>query len=192
MGYYQQQAFIGSRGAVSGVQVRRQSTLGATEDAFHLPTSPIFLRRKVALHVAPISTSSRGLRPASVVDRNDRFGNLPVFSAATVMFFGVVGGVAEQATNPCMHNRLLHGRQKARRIVAGAATDDGRQDEVTPMIDHNGELNVATEAACPARTSTAIDEVTARIVSLKAGCVNADLTRRRQQFEFSSPANDFS
>jgi hypothetical protein len=192
MGYYQQQAFIGSRGVVSGVQVRRQAALGPTEDAFHMPTSPVFLRGKVALHILPMSTPSRGLGPASVVDRDDRFGDFPVLSAATVVFFGVVGGVAEKATNAGTHGRLLHGRQKAWRVVAGATANNSRQNEVTTMVDHNGELKVATETACPARASAAINEVAARIVSLQAGSVHADLARRRQQFQLPSATNDFS
>src|SRR5580700_7729853 len=99
MGYYQQQALIGSRGVVSGVQVRRQAAFGSTEDAFHVPTSPIFLCGKVALHFTPISAPGLGLRPASVVDRNDCLGNLPVFSTATVVFFSDVCDHAEVTTN---------------------------------------------------------------------------------------------
>jgi hypothetical protein len=192
MGYYQQKTFIDSGGVVSGVQVRRQSALGATKDAFHLPTSPVFLRGKVTLHLAAISATGRDSRSAAVVDRNDRFGNLPVFAAATMMLFGVVGSIAQQATDSCVFGGLLHGRQKAGRIIAGAATDDGRQDEVASMIDHNGELEVAAETAGSAWTSTTINEVAAGIVSFKTGRINADFTRRGQQFEFSAPANDLS
>jgi hypothetical protein len=192
MGYYQQQAFVDSRGVGAGVQVRRQSAFGAAKDTFHMPTSPVFLCREVALQFAPVSTARFSLRSPAMVDRNDRFGNLPVFPATTMMFFGVVSRVAEQTTDADVSNCSFHGGQEARRIVAGATTDNRRQDKVTPMVDRNSELEVATEPARPTRTGAAINKVAAGIVSLQARGIHADFACGREQIELPRSADDFS
>jgi len=192
MGDHQHQAFVRSRRFGAGMQMRRQPTLGTAEYALHMPTPPVFFRGEVTLHFATVSASGGRLWPSTMVDRDDRFANLPVLPAASVKLLGIVRGVAQQATNAGVLDRLGHGRQKARGVIAWTVTHHSRQDQMAAVIGHDGELKVTTKATSPARTRAAIDEVSARVVRLKAGRVNAGLTCRRQQLQLVSPTKDFS
>jgi len=192
MGNYQKQALINSSCVLAGAQVRSQSALGATEDAFHLPTSSVFLGGKTALHVAAIATTRRGFWMTTVIDRNDGFGNAPVLATTAVMLFGVIGGIAKQAADTYVARSLFHRRQEARRVVAGTTTDNRRQNEVTAMIGYDGQLEVTAETASAAGTLATIDKVATDVVRFQTRRIDTDFTGRRQQSQFATATNEFS
>jgi len=192
MGKYQQQALIGSGGFVSGAQVGRQAALGTAEDAFRMPTSSIFFSREVLLHLAAIRPASHPVRSSSVIDGNDRFRNLPVFAAASMMLLGIVGSVAQQSADTNVLCCLFHSRQEARCVIAGTTTDDGREDEVAAMVSNYREFEKPPQAKCAARLETPIDEVATRIMCFQTGCIDAGFAAGRQQLEFSRSTNNLS
>jgi hypothetical protein len=188
----QQQALIGSRGLVAGGQVWGQSSLGTAKDAFRVPTPSVFFARELSLHFTAVRSARNLIRPPAVVNGNDCLRDFPVFSAAAMVFFGIVSSIAQQAADANVLRCLLHGRQEARRVVAGAATDNRREHEVASMIRDHREFKKTTQPVRPARASATVDEVATGIMSLKSGRIDAGFAGGRQQFEFPSPANNFS
>ena len=157
-----------------------------------MPTSSVLVGRESPLHLTAVGSASSPLGTPSVIERNDSLGDFPVFTAASMVLFGIVGSVAQQAADASVLSGLFHSRQEARCVIAGPATDNCREDEMAAMIGDHRELEKPPHRLRSARSSSAVDEVAAGIMRLKSGGVDTGFARRRQQFEFTSTANNFS
>jgi hypothetical protein len=109
-----------------------------------------------------------------------------------MMFFRVIPAVRHEAANRDPADRFLHGRQKARRVVAWPATNQCRQNEMAAMIDDRRKLGPPTVRGAAARSCSAIEEVTADIMIFQSRGIDTGFARGGEQLELAGLTNHFS
>lgn len=192
MSDHQQQGLLCACGVPASPQMRREPSLRAAEDTLHLPTLAVFFPGKLASQLPAVTPTAWVLWMRSSVDRNNCFTNPPVFATAPMMFFSIVRSVAKQPPNPHPFNRLPDRRQKVGSVVARAATDDSRQNQVTAVIDHHRELGPPAMARSAPWATTTIEKVTTDITVFQPRSVDARLARSREQLQRPGTSQDLS
>lgn len=188
----QQQTFHGPRSIGPCPEVWREPSFGAAEDALCLPALTIFLGGKATLQAAAVTTAGRILRVRPGVDRNNCLPNPPRFPTAPMVFFRVVASVAQQTPDTYPADRLFHGGQEGRRVIARPSTEHRRQDEMTAMVDNGSKLGPPAMSRGASFPAAAIEKVPTDIMIFQSRGIDAGFTGGPKQAELSSEFDDFS
>lgn len=189
---HQEQAFDRACAIGASAEVGGEPAFGTAEHAFCLPTLAVFVLGKIALHLAAVRAAGLRVGMPAVINRNDGFANPPLFVAASMVLFGIVGSVGHESSNPNAAHRFLDNRQEAGRVVAGAAADRGREDKMAAIIDDRRELRPPAMRGAAARTATSIEEVATHIVVFQARGIDRGFAAGREQTQLLGATNDRS
>ena len=120
-------------------QVRAKASFESGDYAFDLPSLSVLATMKAANHLpAIVSVGPRAFAAAIYVDHGG--ADSQVLSCRDMVRFRIVTAVGEQTVDRHSATRLGQGRLEQRSILAGAAGEDSRRDQVRCRMAHKGAL----------------------------------------------------
>lgn len=160
-------------GLRSRAEIGIEEALELREHAFDLPSLAEPALGEPAVHLTPVS-SLRWAGMAAEVDRKDGQADSEFAATDGVKVFGVVRGISEESVQTESSRGVSGGLREIGRIVAGAAADDGRGDQVGGIVaDDRGLQEGADSLHSPPLTR---EEVAADVVGFEAGGVDGTIT----------------
>ncbi len=159
--------FAGHRGA--GLEGRTQATFVLGDRALDVPASPVDPRGKTVVHLPTIARLGPGVSGSPRVDRDHGGLYAQGFATETMVSFGIVGPVAEEAMDRQVLRGLDDGGHKVGRVVARPVTHLQRSDQVCAVMGHQRHLRVAP---VPFRAARAFEKVAADMMTLDASRIN--------------------
>jgi len=134
-----------------------------------MPASSVEAVGKAAVQLGPVAGLGGVLMRATRVDGKDGRSDAPLPSADAMVVFDIVGTVAEQAVDGKVSHRLGHGGKKVRRVLTGAVAESHRSDQMSGMMEDEGQLGKSPVLFHP---TGAEQEVTADVVAFHSRCVD--------------------
>ena len=121
----------------------RQAAFDHGVHRFDLPTLAVaaVVLVQAEPHATPITTGGKLSRRATVGGRNER-ANTTAFTGVTMIRFGIVPGIGENAVEKDVFESPVQERHEAIDIHGGSSAGHGGNDEMASTVDGKFELSV--------------------------------------------------
>ena len=181
MGHNSQHAFIFAGACRSGPQGRAQAAFVLRKGAFDVPAAAVQPPGELSKHAPSVRAGGSKGAWAARIDRDDGRRDAEFLTADAVIRLRIIGRVTEQSVDRRELNRLRHGGDEIRPVVARAVAYSQGGDQVAGVVGDHRQLGKTPELLHAAGAS---EKVTADVMAFQPGGVDRGLRALVDQAAF--------
>src|SRR5215471_11933738 len=144
VGQHTEETLAFARFVRSAAESCTKQTLVSRDGAFDLPALAVFAVVKAPLHLPTVLGPWPPAAQVPSVYRDHRRANAQVFSAETMIFFAVEGGIAQHAVPSDSMGRCSHGGAKLGPIIARSVDDRRGREEMARRMANDCQFRPQT------------------------------------------------